>query len=219
MPDIKIDNRWIETFTGKSFFPLEPEPDKICIEDIAHSLSLLCRFNGHCNRFYSVAEHSVRVASLVNQFVGGLYHPYQEIYKTNRDYKRDYNCEMYALLHDTSEAYISDIPRPIKSSLTNFKDIEKNIEKNILQKYCRFKYNEEKYDHFINECKPHITKADNILLATEARDLGMKLIDDWKLEEEPLKEQIIPYIFPEEAEEDFIRKFNSIQRSIRLLEY
>ncbi len=50
---------WIQTFTGKKFFPLTPDPELICIEDIAHSLSMQCRYNGHSKQFYSVAQHSV----------------------------------------------------------------------------------------------------------------------------------------------------------------
>ncbi len=66
-------------------------------EDIAHSLSQLCRFGGHCNRFYSVAEHSV----LVGRIVG-----------------------FHGLVHDTAEAYMIDVPRPIKSLWPGYKDLE-----------------------------------------------------------------------------------------------
>ena len=52
----------IQTFTGKKFDPLNPNLNDFCIEDIAHSLSLQCRFTGHCRVFYSVAEHSVHVS-------------------------------------------------------------------------------------------------------------------------------------------------------------
>ncbi len=46
---------WIQTYTGKQFWPLDPRPEDIDIEDIAHALALTCRFNGHCDYFYSVA--------------------------------------------------------------------------------------------------------------------------------------------------------------------
>ena len=61
---------WIQTFTGRKFFPLAPDGAEVCIEDIAHALSMKCRFNGHCLRFYSVAEHSVRVANRVRALGG-----------------------------------------------------------------------------------------------------------------------------------------------------
>jgi len=85
------DNHWIITFTGKQFWPLDPRPEDVCLEDIAHALSNICRFTGHCKSFYSVAQHCV----LVSQ-----------------------NCEypMRGLLHDAAEAYLGDMSRPMKRS-------------------------------------------------------------------------------------------------------
>lgn len=85
---------WVETYTGSRFFPFTPRGDEIRIEDIAHSLANQCRFNGHCPKFYSVAEHSVLVSRLVPEEVA-----------------------LWGLLHDAAEAYISDITRPIKAFL------------------------------------------------------------------------------------------------------
>lgn len=56
---------WIQTFTGRQFWPLDPQPDHIDIADIAHALAHDCRFGGHCRRFYSVAEHSVLLSRAV----------------------------------------------------------------------------------------------------------------------------------------------------------
>ena len=53
---------WIETYTGRKFWPLAPSPDDIDIFDIAQALSMTCRYKGHTNEFYSVAEHSVLLA-------------------------------------------------------------------------------------------------------------------------------------------------------------
>lgn len=93
---------WIETFTGKRMYFLEPTPEMICIEDIAHALSNICRFGGHVTHFYSVAEHSVNVSILAENKLEGL-------------------------LHDASEAYLVDIPKPIKAYLSNYKDIETKL--------------------------------------------------------------------------------------------
>ena len=90
---------WMDTFTGKRIDVLRVKADDICIEDIAHSLALQCRFNGHCPRFYSVAEHSVRVSELCEKI----------------GYGRE-DCLM-ALLHDAAEAYLGDIIRPVKCGL------------------------------------------------------------------------------------------------------
>jgi len=85
---------WILTFTGKEFHPLNPSPAEVCIEDIAHALSLQCRYTGQCKRFYSVAEHSVQVAMAMPRENSALV--------------------LAALLHDASEAYLPDLARPVK---------------------------------------------------------------------------------------------------------
>src|ERR1035437_8999101 len=59
--DFDEDQAWIQTYSGRRFCPLSPNPDAIVLQDIAHSLAMQCRFNGHCKKFYSVAQHSVYV--------------------------------------------------------------------------------------------------------------------------------------------------------------
>ena len=103
---------WILTHTGKKFHPLDPDPELIDIEDIAHSLSLLCRYNGHCHSFYSVAEHSVRLSYVV---------PSEDA--------------LWGLLHDAGEAYFSDLPRPIKNQFPKYRTLEDALVEVIMQKY------------------------------------------------------------------------------------
>lgn len=103
----------IRTFTGKYIDPFDPDPDMICIEDIAHSLSMQPRFGGHLQVCYSVAEHCI-ACSL------GMKDP------------KDY---LAALLHDASEAYLLDIPSPIKSRLPRYKEVEHNLMKVIAKKF------------------------------------------------------------------------------------
>ncbi len=95
---------WIQTFKGNAFYPLDPRPEEIDIEDIAHSLSLICRYNGHCKQFYSVAEHSV----LVSKHVSPEY-------------------ALWGLLHDAAECYSADVPRPLKRNLQGWSEIEEKI--------------------------------------------------------------------------------------------
>ncbi len=102
----------IRTVSGIYVNVFDPKPEMFVIEDIAHSLSHQCRFGGHPVEFYSVAQHSVMCA----MFIG----------EENR---------LAALLHDASEAYLLDIPSPIKVRLPEYKAIEDNLMRVIAQKF------------------------------------------------------------------------------------
>lgn len=104
VPAGRTDTNWIQTYTGKQFWPHDARPEEIDIVDIAHALSMKCRFTGHCIQFYSVAQHSVLVSRLVPE--------------------RD---ALHALLHDATEAYLPDVARPIKPLLQNFTEIEDRL--------------------------------------------------------------------------------------------
>lgn len=112
MPENLYTPNCIRTFTGKYINPVEPDPALICIEDIAHALSMQPRFGGHLPIFYSVAEHSIAVARLVKPAL-----------------------RLTALLHDASEAYLIDVPRPVKEQLTNYKEIEDRLMRVIAEKF------------------------------------------------------------------------------------
>ena len=108
------DDSWIQTYTGKKFYPLNPGVEDICIEDIAHALSMQCRFTGHCKFHYSIAQHSVLVS-----------------------YLSDDKDRMHALLHDASEAYICDLSSPLKRSVrfAEYRKIESVLQAAILRKF------------------------------------------------------------------------------------
>lgn len=105
---------WIQTHMREAFDPLKPDPAKIHIEDIAHALSNVCRFTGHTDRFYSVAEHSVYVSQ---------------------------NCDpadaMAGLLHDASEAYMCDVAAPIKQAeiFEGYRWAERYLQITILNRF------------------------------------------------------------------------------------
>lgn len=107
---------WMQTYTGRQFWPLDPRPSEVFIEDIAHSLSLQCRYAGHCKRFYSVAEHSVLLARWLRGKYGAI-------------------TALYGLLHDASEAYLVDVPRPVKPSLTGYKEVEAKVQAAVFQRF------------------------------------------------------------------------------------
>lgn len=98
----------ITTLSGRFFDILKPEEYEYDIEEIAQALSNLCRYTGHVNRFYSVAEHSVLVSRIVPD-----------------------NLALCGLLHDASEAFLGDVSSPLKKLLPEYKEIEENVEKAI----------------------------------------------------------------------------------------
>lgn len=110
-------NDYITTYTKVKFKPLEPVADDIRIEDIAHSLSMLCRANGHYESFYSVAAHSLNC--------------YEEAI-ARRESPR---VKMACLLHDATESYLSDITRPVKKNLEEYQRIEENLASVIYEKF------------------------------------------------------------------------------------
>lgn len=115
---------WIQTYTGRLFWPLDPQPVDVDIRDIAHALALNCRYSGHCDTFYSVAQHCVFVADLVEAHC---------IQKLGRMPTLD---ELrWALLHDAAEAYLADLPRPVKPEIRGFADVEKRIENAIADRF------------------------------------------------------------------------------------
>ncbi len=108
---------YILTYSKIKFYPLEPSKDDIKIEDIAHSLSLMTRANGHCRHFYSVAQHSI--------------HCYREA--KSRGYSE--RVQLGCLLHDASESYISDLTRPIKRNLPEYVAIEAKLQSIIYDRF------------------------------------------------------------------------------------
>jgi len=157
---------------------MDPSVDEVRIEDIAHALSLQCRYAGHCTEFYSVAEHSVRASYIVPQ-----------------------EDRLWALMHDASEAYLVDLPRPVK----RYSEIGahyKNAEERLMLVICA------KFG--IDHVEPSSVKAaDDIMLMTEKRDLMPNSPAKWRETSEPLAEIIRPWI-PSVAEQRFLRRFECL---------
>ncbi len=115
----------ITTYRKIRFDPLNPKIEDISEYDIAHALSLLCRAGGHFARFYSVAQHSVNCA--------------KEAAARGCSMRIILGC----LLHDASEAYLSDITRPVKAHLPRYLEIEENLQNTIYRKWLSPMPNEE----------------------------------------------------------------------------
>ena len=108
---------YITTYTGLHFNPADPSPDLIRIEDIAHALSLLCRGNGHVQSFWSVGQHCIVCA------------------KEAAARKLPDRIVLACLLHDASECYLSDVPRPIKQTLPDYQKTEDRLLSVIYEKF------------------------------------------------------------------------------------
>lgn len=167
-----MTDSWIQTFSGRRFWPLNPRIEEVCIEDIAHALAMKCRFSGHSRDFYSVAQHSV---------IGSLH------------------CEepKWFLLHDSAEAYLPDIARPIKKSVTGFGEIEDRLLSIIAARFGLF-------DH-IPVC---VKDTDIVMLATERRDLmnPCEILWDSINGITPLSMKIEPWTW-QKSEHEFLQRF------------
>lgn len=105
-------DNWMQTYTGRVFYPFKPNESEVAIEDIAHHLSLICRFTGAVKKHYSVAQHSLLVSHLVPD-----------------------ELALSGLLHDASEAYTNDMGSPQKAGLPDFRRLEDAIQERICREY------------------------------------------------------------------------------------
>jgi uncharacterized protein len=171
---------YLQTVSGRWVNPFDPDPGQLDAGDIARALANQCRFGGHSRVFYSVAQHSVIVSELVEQRGG------------------DVEDSFAALMHDAGEAYLGDMPHPLKhrSPLgAAFKRAEEHLERAIRDRFA------------IKADVPEIKRADRALLATERRAFSA---EDWHWPEldgvEPLDLELTA-LSPDEAAEAFARRY------------
>src|SRR5688572_31770685 len=162
----------IRTFTGKYMNVFEPTPEMICIEDIAHALACQPRFGGHLPKFYSVAQHSINCSYLVD----------------------DMKDRYAALLHDASEAYLCDIPKPIKNHLKDYQGIEHNLMLAIAK-------------HFVFEypLSPVVKEVDEQMLHFEWHHLMLK-DESYKFKNHAARE----------VKETFLKTFHHYRRELSI---
>jgi hypothetical protein len=178
---------FIQTGSGRRFNPFAPERDQIEIDDIALALAHQCRFGGHCRVFYSVAQHSCLVADLVREQGG------------------DEIAALWGLLHDASEAYLVDLPHPLKHR-SELGRLYAEAEGRLQQAIC------ERFDLPLEP--PALLKPiDRALLATERRTLASVA---WYWPEldgvEPLDLEIEPWL-PEPSREEFLGRYEALSSS------
>lgn len=176
---------WCQTATGGRIWPLDPRADDVRIEDIALSLARSCRFNGHLKPgvwHYSTAQHSVLVS---------------------------YECAprhaLLGLLHDAAEFAIQDLTRPLKRSLREATSVYADAEDFwAIAIGQRFELGEG-----LLNLPSDVKRADEVMLATERRDLMAPCEHDWCLREQPRRECISPWS-PEVAYNAFMGRFEEL---------
>jgi hypothetical protein len=179
------------TASGRPFWPLEPRVEDIDIEDIAHHLSHQCRFSGAVRAFYSVAQHSVLVSKAMKRVL-------------DRDGQRivtdDHERGLYGLLHDASEAYLIDVPRPLKHDpqFSRYRDAEARLQALI---YARFGLDPAREPEDL-----HV--IDRRMLRTEQRDLmPPPALDERRDDVPPFQISVTDAWWPLRAKVAFLARF------------
>jgi len=177
---------WMRTFTNRRYWPADPRPEDVCIEDIAHHLSLLCRYTGAVPRFYSVGEHSWHMSFLVSR-----------------------SNQLCALLHDSTEAYMNDLGRPVKYApeMAAYKEMEDmNWRLAIAPAF-----------DLPLELPDEVKRMDGLIIKAELAEFGMDLSDhmlDKTVRDGPVPDVQIAGYPPETAEALFLQRFHDL-RSMR----
>lgn len=190
----------VETFTGKYVDTKRPDPVDICIEDIAHALSQICRYGGHCAHRYTVAQHSIFVVERLRRRGVGK------------------KIQLAGLLHDASEAYLGDIPRPMKGLLGRSYTILTDRMDAAIHEALDLPFPVTWFH------APEVKDADNWSLFVEAKHLlpsqginwaGSQL-EDWGVRQDGLPTRIVtpPYWRGREVEEDVESEFLTLYHDL-----
>lgn len=176
---------YIQTVSGRRFNPLAPDPGEVDIGDIARALSHQCRFGGNCSVYYSVAQHSCLVADLLSERGA------------------DADAVLWALLHDASEAYLVDLPHPLKHR-SELGRLYAQVEDALQAAIC------ERFGLPV-EPPAMLKEVDRSLLATERAAVSQVAWDWPELEGvEPLEVAIEPWS-PDRARDEFLDRFERIE--------
>jgi len=170
---------FIETYTGRKFDPLNPKPGAISVLDIAHALSNQCRYSGHTRRHYSVAQHSCLLADYTQHVL-----------------KRPALECLQILMHDAPEAYLVDVPRPVKQFMPEFRQWDKNVN-DAIRIWLGVT------DLPIPEYQDEI---DSRIISDERAQLMSDSGNDWGHDREPLGVEIAAWT-PEYAEKQFLLRY------------
>lgn len=181
-----LANDYITTVSGRRISLIEPDIATIRIEDIAHSLAMQVRFNGHVRDFYSVAQHSVIVSRIVEGNVPGL--------------------ALAALLHDAAEAIVGDVVQPLKRRMGGEYDVYESRSQVAIHRAVGLP------DAVSHQEERIIKLADLTALATEKRDLFDHDDGPWEILAgiSPLEQRLIPITNPVQARAEFLDRFSEL---------
>ena len=174
----------IMTYTKKMFDPLRPKPELVDIVDIAHALSMLCRANGHFKSFYSVGQHCINCAKEAAA----------KGYTTK--------VQLACLLHDASEAYLSDVTRPVKAELPRYKEIEEPLQEMLWNTWLSEPLTEEE--------RAQVFQIDDTILLHEFLHLMEAKIAD-EIPEIASKPEF-SFIGFEQCTEEFLQLFRELKQ-------
>jgi hypothetical protein len=177
---------WIMTASGIPFWPLEPRVEDVRITDIAHHLAHICRFTGAVRRFYSVAQHSVLVSRVLD-----------DLATSSPD------AALYGLLHDASEAYLMDLPRPLKLEpvLAAYRLAEKRLQA-VIYRAFGLDIVDEPFD---------LKYVDRRMLRTEQRDLmPPAALDENRDDVDPFGFSVVDAWTPSRARDEFLQRFHAL---------
>jgi uncharacterized protein len=171
------------TYSGILVHPRSPRPEEINIVDVAHSLSMICRFYGHTTAFYSVAQHSVLVSQMVPE-----------------------KDALWGLLHDASEAYLGDMAAPLKRDalMWTYRELERRMMRAVCRRFGLSRP---------SRMPGSVALADRVALATEFRDVTTRTDRKWIVEQcgvEPMAGYRIQPWQPACAEQFFLQRFEEL---------
>ena len=176
---------YIATFTGHHFYPLEPDSNDVYIEDIAHALSMLCRGNGHVSSFFSVGQHCLNCA--------------------NEAKLRGFSPRIVlaCLLHDASECYLSDVPRPFKKEIKEYIEWENSVLSVVYNKFLGSGLTEEE--------QRIVKKIDDDMLSYDLKYLLGEKVESLPELHIELDYSLRPF---QDVEDDYLKLFKEMSRLI-----
>jgi hypothetical protein len=181
---------WMQTFTGRRFFPLDPRAEDVDPRDIAHALAHLCRYAGHVDRFYSVAEHCVLLSWWAER------HGADEL------------LQLELLLHDATEAYVVDVPRPLKINLPDYRAVEARVATAIAERFGTLEHADTVDGQAVDSLE--VKQLDTRILLDERAALMSRTRHAWGVDSlEPLGVRIRAWS-PRRAERMYLRRLRQL---------